>query len=137
MVSRSGFWSWQEFWAGPPGGRTETGKEILLAKIVDTSSDAYPGLRISAEEGALAPDFEGDRVGLSEFRGKTVFPDFWASWCTPCVIMLPEMQEFLSRHESDGLVIISVNRRQSLEEAKNFLARMCRERTGAPASLSP
>ena len=46
--------------------------------------------------GALAPDFElknrkGESVRLSDYRGKFVFLNFWATWCTPCIRELPSI----------------------------------------------
>jgi thiol-disulfide isomerase/thioredoxin len=49
-----------------------------------------------------------------------VYVNFWATWCTPCIIELPEMQELLERHPE--LVIIAVNRAEPLNRARNFLA---------------
>jgi thiol-disulfide isomerase/thioredoxin len=48
--------------------------------------------------GFLAPDFEleslaGDTVKLSDFQGKPVIINFWASWCQPCRIEMPAIQK--------------------------------------------
>ena len=76
--------------------------------------------------GSLAPDFEisdfdGARHRLSDFRGKPVYVNFWATWCIPCQRELPETQELLDRHEDD-LAIITVNRSEPLDRAEAFLA---------------
>jgi thiol-disulfide isomerase/thioredoxin len=49
-------------------------------------------------EGSIAPDFEltnlnGEKVKLSELRGKTVIIDFWATWCGPCIRSFPGMKQ--------------------------------------------
>ncbi|SHF54051.1 redoxin domain-containing protein [Ornithinibacillus halophilus] len=63
--------------------------------------------------GETAPDFElttleGENVKLSDFHGKKVFLNFWATWCPPCKKEMPEMQEFHEEY-SDEVVIIALN----------------------------
>lgn len=63
--------------------------------------------------GAEAPDItgytpEGKTVSLSDFNGKYVFLDFWASWCAPCRREIPHLKEVLAYSEnSDNLVVLS------------------------------
>ena len=71
----------------------------------------------SADEGDEAPDFlltmlNGEPVKLSDFRGKTVVLNFWASWCPPCRAEMPEFQELWEQRGPDGrddLVILAVD----------------------------
>jgi thiol-disulfide isomerase/thioredoxin len=109
------------------GGTTESGIKIEDALVLDPPrAPGQEDLDVAPREGSLAPDFEisdfdGARHRLSDFRGKPVYINFWATWCGPCREELPEMQELLDRHE-DELAIITVNRRQSLDDAKAFFA---------------
>lgn len=73
-----------------------------------TSSQAY-GLNI----GAKAPDFQlktvtGKSVQLSDFKGKKVMLNFWATWCPPCKAEMPEMEQFYKQANKD-VVILGVN----------------------------
>ena len=57
-----------------------------------------------------APDFtfqdlDGKTHKLSDFRGKTVILNFWASWCTPCVIEFPQMLELASNNQKNTIFI--------------------------------
>lgn len=70
---------------------------------------------VRPEEGHLAPDFalitlEGKTVRLSEFRGqKVVLINFWATWCPPCRLEMPTMQQIYSEYKVKGFEILAVN----------------------------
>ncbi len=66
------------------------------------------------DELSAAPNFElkdlsGNVVRLDSFRGHPVFLDFWATWCGPCRMSIPMVQDFYMRHKVDGLVVLGMN----------------------------
>lgn len=70
--------------------------------------------------GAVAPDFtmknlDGEAVNLSDFRGKVVLIDFWASWCGPCRKDNPHVVELYKKYKKDGFEILGV----SLDKTKD------------------
>ncbi|MED1471183.1 redoxin domain-containing protein [Bacillus salipaludis] len=74
-----------------------------------TQTSASDGLEV----GAKAPDFElktlaGDKIKLSDLRGKKVMLNFWATWCPPCKAEMPAMEKFYKQKDKD-LVILAVN----------------------------
>lgn len=72
-----------------------------------TSDNGEEGLEI----GNLAPDIqlktlEGQDVYLSDYRGKRVMLNFWATWCPPCRAEMPDMEKF---HQNTDIEILAVN----------------------------
>jgi peroxiredoxin len=64
-------------------------------------------------KGDMAPDFalqslEGKTVHLSDFRGKAVLLNFWATWCAPCKIEMPWFVELQKQYSPEGLQIVGV-----------------------------
>jgi thiol-disulfide isomerase/thioredoxin len=84
---------------------------------LETPSDALPP----------APDFRlrafgGRMLALSEFRGKAVVLNFWASWCTPCRAEMPNLERLYREFGGDGLVVLGIDVLDDEPDARAFLA---------------
>ncbi|MBT1446003.1 TlpA family protein disulfide reductase [Shewanella sp. JM162201] len=66
-------------------------------------------------------DAEGKVLNLSDYRGKVVYVDFWASWCGPCRKSFPWMNEMHSRYKDKGLVVLAINLDTDKDDATAFL----------------
>ncbi len=91
-------------------------------EAVGTSQPAIPAA------GALADDFEltalnGKQIRLSDYQGKPVLINFWASWCTPCQEEEPLLEDAYRRYQPD-LVILGVNYGESDDTVKAFVDQM-------------
>lgn len=84
------------------------------------------GAALAVEPGQSAPAFElpgtQGALRLDDLRGKTVYLDFWASWCAPCKQSFPWMNELQQRHAAAGLRVVGVNVDKKPEAAQGFLA---------------
>ena len=66
------------------------------------------------------PDPDGRRVSLREHRGKVVFLNFWATWCGPCRIEMPEMEKLYQEFKARDFVILAVDFRESPAQVRRF-----------------
>jgi len=76
--------------------------------------------------GDTAPDFSakllsGDAFTLSDHRGRVVFLNFWASWCSPCVAEMPAVQQ-LSKKYADSVVFIGMNYAENEGKVQDFIS---------------
>ena len=100
----------------------------FLLQLRDSLLDRLPGLpEQGPTQNAEVPDFtletvDGKTVSLSDYRGRPVVINFWATWCAPCREEMPLLQETYDAHRDDGLVVIGVNVRETPEKVKRFLA---------------
>ena len=72
------------------------------------------------------PDFtlptpEGKKLSLKSFRGKTVFLNFWASWCIPCREEMPAMERLYQEFKNREFVILAVNVKDKRSDALAFI----------------
>lgn len=67
------------------------------------------------------PNATGQPWSLAALRGRVVYVDFWASWCTPCRRSFPWMNALAQRYENDGFAIVGVNVDKRRADAEQFL----------------
>jgi peroxiredoxin len=60
-------------------------------------------------------DLHGKKVTLSALRGKIVMVNFWATWCPPCRLEMPDLDKIYTRFEPQGLVILSITDEDALK----------------------
>lgn len=103
--------------------------ETLLERFSDS-----PALRAKVQDdlarlamvGRPAPrvtatDVRGETLRLSDFKGRYVLVDFWATWCAPCLADLPELRAAYDAYHAKGLEIVSVSLDETPEAVTDFV----------------
>ena len=80
---------------------------ILFFAVADLTS-------AKIKEGENAPNFtlknlEGKNVSLNEFRGKFVLINFWATWCGPCKIEMPSLENLYQKFKNKNFVMLAIS----------------------------
>lgn len=97
---------------------------ILLAIWVSLGGSAF-----AQAVGSDAPDFsaedtQGQKVSLSDLKGKVVLLDFWASWCAPCKQEMPFLIELYKTYKEKGFEVIAVNLDTQEKNMTRFIEQM-------------
>lgn len=68
------------------------------------------------------PDLNGNQVALSDHRGEVVLINFWATWCPPCRVEMPDLEAVYRAHHDDGFEILGVDQREPKELVEEFVS---------------
>jgi cytochrome c biogenesis protein CcmG/thiol:disulfide interchange protein DsbE len=94
---------------------------------------AAPSLKVEAAQASVCDpngkvanldfvlkDIKGKDVILSAHKGKVILLDFWATWCAPCRIEIPNFVELYKKYQSQGLVVLGVSVDDPVSRLKPF-----------------
>jgi cytochrome c biogenesis protein CcmG/thiol:disulfide interchange protein DsbE len=101
---------------------------VLLIALLATRAPSSERKTRSPLLGEVAPKtagrtLDGSRIDIDAFRGRWVFVNFFASWCTPCQIEQPELQAFVREHQDDGdAELVGVTYDNKASDARAFFA---------------
>ena len=108
--------------------QSEKGAVAPDVQAADASIEtpAVDGRSVGLREGNLAPnfefsDFDGARTRLSDYRGRVVLVNFWATWCIPCKAELPDLDTLLQRYGDQRLAVLALNYGESFDVADRFI----------------
>jgi len=86
---------------GLPTSGSSAKESVTTTTADSTKANIAPGFALRS--------LDGRTVKLSDFRGKAVLLNFWATWCAPCRIEMPWLVEFYKQYQSQGLEIVGVS----------------------------
>lgn len=116
---------------GNAGTPLDVAKKIALADLPTGVGRGYPAAQLIAGEkgnpalraGSPAPDFalvleDGSHLSLSDLRGRPVVINFWATWCGPCRLEMPELMR--AAMADPKLVLLAVNTQEARDAVEPF-----------------
>ena len=94
-----------------------------VARRIATTSYVQAALVV----GRKFPDFdekdiEGKPLSISRYKGKVVLVDFWATWCQPCILELPNVLAAFEKHHARGFEILGISLDKDEEALRRFIA---------------
>ncbi|HYF93906.1 MAG TPA: TlpA disulfide reductase family protein [Symbiobacteriaceae bacterium] len=109
-------------------GRYLTGIVVMMWALVLLGGAFRPAgeaAGVGVQVGQKAPPLQGTTpagqpLGLADLSGKAVFVNFWASWCGPCRLEMPEVQR-LATNPPPGAAVLTVNTEASPEVVRRFV----------------
>lgn len=106
--------------------RDEEEGDVFAGALLETPLVAGRELAVGVKEGHLAPDFllsspAGDLYRLSDFRGRAVMINFWASWCGSCLAEMPEIKALQAEIGGEALVVVAVNAGETRQRALEYI----------------
>jgi peroxiredoxin len=103
----------------------------INGNIDEVISDLQASIEKKKVRDALAPgtqfpdfqetDLDGHPLSVSQYKGKVVLIDFWATWCMPCVIELPEIQKAYDKFHDQGFQVVGVSLDDDKDRLKEFV----------------
>lgn len=66
-------------------------------------------------------DLRGVQHSLSDYRGQTVLVNLWATWCPPCKAEMPAIQDFYSKHQSEGFNVVAIDDGDPTTDVASFV----------------
>src|ERR1700733_9113940 len=96
---------WMRSWSA----KTRPFFVLTLAVLLMTACSSSRHSQVVAAPNFELKDLSGNIVRLESFRGHPVLLDFWATWCGPCRMSIPMVEDFYTRHKGEGLVVLGMN----------------------------
>ena len=99
---------------------------VAIALVVILSSGGGAGAVGEISQSAdgswefVLSDLDGNAVHLSDYRGKVVLLNLWATWCPPCAREMPGLQSFYSAYHDEGFELLAINDRESAAQIRAF-----------------
>jgi len=81
----------------------------------------YAQVAYSEQADLVLLDLKGKQIKVSDYKGKWVIVNYWATWCPPCAVEIPELNAFHNKHKNKDAVVVGVNiEKGELEYVKEF-----------------
>ncbi|MCP4420909.1 MAG: TlpA family protein disulfide reductase, partial [Chloroflexi bacterium] len=104
-------------------------EQVPALEAADSSTFQFSTGSGPLELGSVAHDFslndaDGNPIHLNELAGRPIIINFWATWCAPCRIEMPELEAAFQAHQDDGLVMLALNQQEPADIVSIFFGEL-------------
>ena len=96
---------------------------LLWTGLMTPDIEMNPGEIKTARYNMPMISLDGESYSLADFKGKTIFLNFWATWCPPCIAEMPNIQALYEDVASDSIAFVMVSLDEEPEKARAYMAR--------------
>ncbi len=125
VLSGAALWTACGSGGSPPENPVPVQEEIAEPFSGESESRIAPGFSLQ--------DIQGKTVSLSDFKGKVVFIDFWATWCPPCRISSPEVEKIHHLYQGKNVQVLGLSVDEDPEDVRRYVER---KKIGYPVLLA-
>lgn len=100
---------------GEPAWAVQAARARAMIPTVRMIGEQAPGFDVDA--------FDGRRISLGLYRGRVVLIDFWATWCAPCRIAMPDVVRLYRRYHERGFDIVGISLDHNAADLRDYLRR--------------
>ncbi len=96
---------------------------LMETGVMDASVKIEDDLEKKFNYNFTIKDLNGNKIDVNELKGKTIFLNLWATWCGPCRVEMPSIQNLYNQVDHDKIVFIllSIDHRDALNKVTNFI----------------
>lgn len=102
-----------------PSIQSEAAQDIKQSSVgnieASTASDLEKAIDFTLK------DLNGNKVSLSDFKGKNVYLNFFATWCPPCRAEMPDIEKMYQKYKDKDFVVLAVDLGEDRDTVKNFI----------------
>ncbi|UXX77612.1 TlpA family protein disulfide reductase [Reichenbachiella carrageenanivorans] len=66
---------------------------------------------------------QNESLPFTQFKGKTIFLNFWATWCPPCLAEMPDIHDLYLKMQNENVAFVLISQDKNFDKAKNFMER--------------
>ena len=93
----------------PSAGQTTAGSQSNAASPDSPSAQGLPDLRDKPAPAFTLKNLDGKPVSLSDYKGKAVLLNFWATWCGPCKLEMPWLIALQKKYAAQGFTVLGIS----------------------------
>jgi thiol-disulfide isomerase/thioredoxin len=115
----------RKFLASPNGNSNNAGNTAASADANSPTAQGLPDFREKPAPSFTLKTVDGKSVSLSEYKGKAVLLNFWATWCGPCKLEMPWLIQMQKKYSAQGFTVLGISEDDgSTKEVSDFMAKM-------------